>query len=60
MPPRLDSIDPRSRRLLEEAGYRFHRENEMWINNPLGRAISDETVRNHDPAWLQHWLQESN
>ena len=53
---RLDQLDPRSRRLLEDAGFAWDSETGMWVNNRVGRAISFETVRDRTPEWLAHWL----
>jgi len=57
VPTRLDSIPPEHRRLLEAAGYHWDANTGMWINNQAGRAVSHETVRDHDASWLRHWLQ---
>jgi hypothetical protein len=43
-------------RLLEEAGFTWDATTGVWVNNRLGRVISLETVRDHDPEWLKNWL----
>jgi len=53
---RVASLDPRSVRLLEEAGFTWDATTGVWVNNRLGRVISLETVRDHDPEWLKNWL----
>jgi hypothetical protein len=53
---RVASLDPRSRRLLEEAGFEWDASTGVWLNNHLGRGISLKTVRDHDPEWLKNWL----
>lgn len=55
---RYGQLNPRCRRLLEEAGFAWHSDTGMWINNRIGRAISHHTVRDHTPEWLQNWLHE--
>jgi hypothetical protein len=55
-PPNLESVEPRSRRLLEEAGFHWDADTGVWVNNHLGRAISLQTVRDHDPECLKNWL----
>lgn len=55
---RLALLDPRSRKILEDAGFTWDGDTGMWINNALGRAISYETVRDHTAEWLQNWLDE--
>ncbi len=55
---RFDDVHPRSRRLLEEAGFTWNAVTGVFVNNRRGRAISFETVRDHSPEWLEHWLND--
>jgi len=55
--PDLESVAPEHRHALAIAGYNWLPETGVWINRRLGRAISFETVRDHNAAWLKRWLQ---
>ena len=58
MPADLDSVAPEHRHALAIAGYSWKPETGVWVNHTLGRAISHETVRNHDATWLKRWLAQ--
>jgi hypothetical protein len=45
-----------ARALLEAAGYVFNKTADCWIHKAQGRAISRETVKAHDLAWLTAWI----
>ena len=57
---RLDAVPAESREALANAGFRWEALSGMWLNLGSGRAISFETVRDHDWAWLRHWLAEGS
>jgi len=57
---RIDSIPAEFRQALEDAGYQWKAESGVWMNVEHGRAISFETVRDHDAAWLRCWLEEGD
>jgi hypothetical protein len=53
-----DSTDPRSRKLLEDAGFKYDSRLGVWLNVAAARAISFDTVRDRSPEWLAEWLAQ--
>ena len=43
-------------RLLEEAGFTYHRQIGAWLNIPGGRVIAVDRVAKRSPEWLAAWL----
>ena len=54
-----DQLDPESRTLLDEAGFQWLPDGLLYVNQALHKAVSFEVVQDHEPAWLERWIQHT-
>jgi hypothetical protein len=52
----MDSLDPRSRRMLKDAGFTYDARLGAWFNLEAGRAIAFDRVADRTPESLAGWL----
>ena len=52
-----EDLDPRSRQILQEAGFTWDRELGLWVNAAAGQAISMGAATSNGPEWLAAWVR---
>ena len=53
---REDDLPEDRRRLLDAFGYHWNKRSRVWVNRGLGRAVSQQTVREWTLDQLENWL----
>jgi hypothetical protein len=52
----MHGLDPRSQRMLKDAGFTYDARLGAWFNLEAGRVIAFDRVIDRTPEWLAGWL----
>ena len=52
----MDDLDPRCRKMLDNAGFTYNARIEAWFNLKAKRVIAFDRVAARTPEWLADWL----
>jgi hypothetical protein len=55
-PHAMGDLDPRCRRMLDDAGFTYNARIQSWFNLKARRVIAFDRVAERTPEWLADWL----